>query len=201
MYALEISYRRAIDGVYNKATPISDPFGQYFHQMGATVCHHTIRIRDLEFTDDHLINITNLIYYVKKEGYNSLSLLLDDDDSYSVIKNRIYSISSLPEVNAKIHESKNGQKILLVSYKENDDSLINAESDGLSYDDFEKIVDEVLKEFDDISKGKDTDSAMPDEIIRKYKTAQSSEDKEKAKMKLTNPYEKIAAIIKGLDKS
>ena len=192
MYALEISYKMAIDGGYKNTSPDSDSLGQYFHQLGATVRHHAIRIRDLEFTDDHLINIANLIYYVKKKGYDSLSLSLDHEDSYNAIKDRSYLISSLPEVIAKIQETENGQKILMVSYEENYDSLRDAAFDGMSNDDVEKM-------FDDIADGKDIDIAIPDEITRKYKTEQSPEEKEKAERNSDQAYKEIAAIIKKLD--
>jgi hypothetical protein len=65
---------------------------------------------------------------------------------------------------------------------------------GAGHDDMEKMID-------DIAKGTDIDITIPDEIMRKYKTEQSPEDKQKAKMESTKAYEEIAAIIKKLDQS
>jgi hypothetical protein len=159
MYILDISYKMAIKGEYRRTISIPDWWGAYVAKRGGTVCHNTIRIRDLEFTDNHLQNIINLIHYVEKTGYDRLNILLDDGNSYSVIKDRFDLISSLPEVSVHIHELENGQKILSIIYKGNYDSLIYAELACMSSDEIEKLIDD---------------------ISIKYETETSPEDKEKA---------------------
>jgi len=185
---ITISYKMAIEGVYKRTTPVPDPWGSYSAERGATVHHNTIRAPDLEFADNHLYNIVNLIYYVKKTGYEKLNLSLDDHKAYDSIKDRFYLISSLPEVIAHIRKKKDGERILTVTYNDNFDSLWDAEIAGMSNDDFEK-------RFNDIFDDKKINVPIPDEIIKKYKSATPKISQEDLERKLEKPFKALKKLF------